>query len=455
MSPEELGEDPLEEDEKKATGEEMKMIQLHMLIHPGIEELVQAWEAAEAELVREHQAHHSGSNSISESDESTATMSRVWKRCPTTTWNGHATDRSAAAMSSPIVRLRERCNALPMAQACLSWMQKQQTFDGRQAEGKDDQRQQQINPHGLAWMPERRRVWCRAAASYIGWRLLDSGLSVDQGPTVYAAFLSDDEGWMENYMVGDENDRPLPKPQPPLHSEKIERERERLLTSCRDSENVIRKDVPRTFPGEAMFAVPVNDANDGNTGDASAPVVANGRSSLTRVLIALSRCLYIRVPKSVDFEEREGNDNNISNDNLDGEEERLELVGYCQGINYIAGFLLLIGLSEYETWSVCVWLGEEHGYANAWASGLHRVHDYVAGLTTTLPVVNPAVSAHLLRLDVAPTMMFMAFLCNWTITLFTGSPLPHNAICIMYVHHALCLIIHLMDLSPFTHLLIH
>lgn len=98
-------------------------------------------------------------------------------------------------------------------------------------------------------------------------------------------------------------------------------------------------------------------------------------------------------------------------------------VGYCQGMNYVAGVLVSVAgeAREVEVFGVFVRLLDRDGLRGFYAPGMPLLSCYVQECERLVAEVEPELSEHLLREDVLPG----EYLHKWFITLFVHIfPLP-------------------------------
>lgn len=155
------------------------------------------------------------------------------------------------------------------------------------------------------------------------------------------------------------------------------REFHQLLALETKWERLIRVDAPRTFPDQPAFD-------------------AVYRRSLRRVLQAYA---------------------NLNPD-----------VGYCQGMNFIAGLLLLVsGRAEEETFWVFVCLMEDYDLKGFFRDGFPLLDRYVLAFCDLLEDAAPEVAEHLACENVPP----QAYLHQWYLTLFINT-LPMATVLVIW-----------------------
>ncbi|EKX72978.1 TBC domain containing protein [Theileria equi strain WA] len=93
-------------------------------------------------------------------------------------------------------------------------------------------------------------------------------------------------------------------------------------------------------------------------------------------------------------------------------------IGYCQGMNFVAGLLLLVsGFKEKESFIGFVGLMNELKLAEFYKPAFPMVKDYISAYETLIKDVTPELHIHIKREDVSPAV----FLHQWFLTLFVAS----------------------------------
>lgn len=89
-------------------------------------------------------------------------------------------------------------------------------------------------------------------------------------------------------------------------------------------------------------------------------------------------------------------------------------VGYCQGMNYVAGLLLLVSDSEFESFVVFVCLMDHMGLSGFYTQPLPLLRRYLRACDRLVAETVPELREHFIRENVQPAV----YLHQWFLTLF-------------------------------------
>eukprot|EP00811_Abedinium_folium_P019506 NODE_2844_length_2132_cov_13.691272.p1 GENE.NODE_2844_length_2132_cov_13.691272~~NODE_2844_length_2132_cov_13.691272.p1 ORF type:complete len:565 (+),score=121.72 NODE_2844_length_2132_cov_13.691272:154-1848(+) len=92
-------------------------------------------------------------------------------------------------------------------------------------------------------------------------------------------------------------------------------------------------------------------------------------------------------------------------------------VGYCQGMNFVAGLLLFVSDDEAESFALFVWLMQQRQLGDFYKEDFPLLHRYVGAYGRLLAEVLPDLSDHFNQEGVVPAL----YLHRWFLTLFTDA----------------------------------
>lgn len=92
-------------------------------------------------------------------------------------------------------------------------------------------------------------------------------------------------------------------------------------------------------------------------------------------------------------------------------------INYCQGMNYIAAFLLIFTKNEEETYNIFNYLLESTDYSDLFANNLKRLNKYFYVFDRLIYIYLPEVFSHLKTQNLSVTY----YISPWFITLFTNA----------------------------------
>lgn len=98
-------------------------------------------------------------------------------------------------------------------------------------------------------------------------------------------------------------------------------------------------------------------------------------------------------------------------------------VGYCQGMNFVAAFLLLASGSEVDTFNALVCLMGKYGLAGFYRESLPLLRQYIVSFDRLIAQEAPLLRRHFQEQGIHPEM----YLHEWFLTLFVNS-LPHQEV---------------------------
>jgi hypothetical protein len=164
---------------------------------------------------------------------------------------------------------------------------------------------------------------------------------------------------------------------------------------ARDDEHCIGLDLPRTYPNHSMFATEPGSSGGGGGGSngessagcgsaAGAPPLAFGQAALRNVL----RAYAVRDPG----------------------------VGYCQGMAFVAGLLVITMREEDAFWTLAACVqSPRHAMAGLYAPGLPRFGEVQHVFAVLAREHVPRLAAHLAALEIDHSM----YATQWFITVFS------------------------------------